>query len=97
MKKQLRVLLCLQGSINRMLVLALLASMVLPCAAQGPEADRPVILDAAVPFYPNNAQLAHIQGVGRHKLTAQYQKFFRLLSAAGDTASLKPDVFNHVA
>jgi hypothetical protein len=31
------------------------------------------------------------------KPASQYQKFFRLLSAAGDTASLKPDVFSHVA
>ena len=65
MKKQLRVLLCLQGGINRMLLLALLASMVLPCAAQEPEQDLPLVADAAVPFYPPNARLAHIEGVVR--------------------------------
>jgi hypothetical protein len=65
MKKRWRVLLCLQGGINRMLLLALLAPMVLPCAAQEPEADHPVVLDAAVPFYPHNARLIHIEGVVR--------------------------------
>ena len=48
-----------------MLLLALLASMVLPCAAQEPEQDLPVVADAAVPFYPPNARMAHIEGVVR--------------------------------
>lgn len=48
-----------------MLLLALLASMVLPCAAQGPEQDLPLVVDAAVPFYPPNARLAHIERVVR--------------------------------
>jgi hypothetical protein len=65
MKKQWRFPLCLQGGVKRMLIRALLASMVLPCAAQGPEADHPVVLDAAVPFYPQNARMAHIEGVVR--------------------------------
>jgi hypothetical protein len=78
MRKQLRVLLCLQPGINRMLLLALLASMVLPCAAQEPEADHPVVLDAAVPFYPNNARLAHIEGVVRLQVSTNEETVSRI-------------------
>jgi Gram-negative bacterial TonB protein C-terminal len=78
MKKQRRFLLCLQGGVNRMLILALLASIVLPCAAQGPEADHPVVLDAAVPFYPNNAQLAHIEGVVRLQVSTNGETASRI-------------------
>jgi TonB-like protein len=65
MKKQWRILLCLHGGIKRIILPALLASTVLPCAAQESEPDLPVVLDAAVPFYPHNARLAHIEGVVR--------------------------------
>jgi hypothetical protein len=65
MKKQWRFRLCLQGGVNRMLIPALLASMVGVCHAQESKQDLPVVLDAPVPFYPQNARMAHIEGVVR--------------------------------
>lgn len=61
-----------------MLLLALMAPLVLPCAAQEPEADHPVVLDAAVPFYPNNARLAHIEGVVRLQVSTNGETVSRI-------------------
>lgn len=54
---------CITGWLASVAV-AILWSL-LPCLAQQSEQDLPVVLEAAVPFYPHNARLAHIEGVVR--------------------------------
>lgn len=78
MKNQLRGLACLQSEIKRMLLVALLTSMVLPCVAQSPETDNPVVLDAAVPFYPDIARLSHMEGVVRLQVSTNGETVSRV-------------------
>jgi len=61
-----------------MLILALLAPIVVRCAAQQSEPDNVVVTDAAVPFYPNNARLAHIEGVVRLQVSTNGETVSRV-------------------
>lgn len=51
------------------IVLILLVTSVVSLGADQPKQDLPVVLDAAVPFYPRDAQLAHIEGVVRLRIS----------------------------
>jgi hypothetical protein len=55
--------------ITRIALILLFTSVVSLGADQQPKQDLPVVLDAAVPFYPRDAQLAHIEGVVRLRIS----------------------------
>jgi Gram-negative bacterial TonB protein C-terminal len=66
--------LSLKSGMGAIVLILLLSSMVEVCTAQEHGQDVPVVLDAAVPFYPHNAQLAHIDGVVRFQVSTEGER-----------------------
>src|ERR1700680_3308160 len=54
-------------------------------ANQQPKQDLPVVLDAALPFYPRDAQLAHIEGVVRLRISTEGETVTRVEMLEGQT------------
>jgi hypothetical protein len=60
--------------IARMALILLFTAIVCSGADQQPTQDLPVVTDAAVPFYPPRARLAHIEGVVRLQISTDGEK-----------------------
>jgi hypothetical protein len=68
----------LRDGIKRIALILLLTSVGGFCAGQEPQQDLPVVLDAAVPFYPRDAQLARIEGAVRLRISTDSETVSRV-------------------